>query len=142
MACTVVQRTWNSGVRKNVGLRKAKHIHFKHHRPHHTYSGPSTSSQDDSTTSPRLFRNHAEFTSHINSSVMAPLFRLQTNGLLQLSYRANVDSSSKAGPSQHDSAHTNTLCHTEHSTTLTCRKCTMFYEAYIKLSPVQAATLM
>lgn len=142
MACTDVQRKWNSGVRKNVVLRKAKHINFKHHRPHHTYPGPSMSSQDDFTTSPRLFRNHAEFTSHINSSVMAPLFRLETNGLLQLSYRADVDSSNKAGPSQHDSAHTNTLCHTEHSTTLNCRKCTMFYEAYVKLSPVQAATLM
>jgi hypothetical protein len=37
---------------------------------------------------------------------------------------------------------TRTHCHTEHSTTLTWRKCTMFYEAYIKLSPIQAATLM
>ncbi|CAM4568373.1 unnamed protein product [Leuciscus chuanchicus] len=72
---------------------------------------------------------------------MAPLFQLQTNGLLQLSYRADVDSS-KAGPSKHDPAHSNTLCHTEHSTTLTCLKCTQFYEAYIKVSPAQAATLM
>lgn len=139
MACTDVQRKWNSGVKKNVGMRKD--IHFNHRRPYHIYPGPSGSSVQESTSSPQIFKNHREFITHSNSSVMAPLFQLKTNGLLQLSYRADVDSS-KAGPSKHDPAHSNTLCHTEHSTTLTCLKCTKFYEAYIKVSPAQAATLM
>lgn len=141
MACTDVQRKWNSGVKKNVGMRKVKDINFSHHRPYHVYPGPSESSVQESATSPQVFKNHREFITHSNSSVMAPLFQLQTNGLLQLSYRADVDSS-KAGPSNHDPAHSNTLCHTEHSTKLTCLKCIKFYEAYIKVSPAQAATLM
>jgi len=130
MACTDVQRKW-----------KVKDINFNHHRPYHVYPGPSESSAQESTISPKLFKNHREFITHCNSSVMAPLFQLQTNGLLQLSYRADVDSS-KAGPSKHDPANSNPLCHTEHSTKLTCPKCTEFYEAYIKVSPAQAAVLM
>lgn len=122
-------------------MRKVKDIHFNHHRPYHIYPGPSGSSVQESTTSPQLSKYHREFITHSNSSVMAPLFQLKTNGLLQLRYRADVDSS-KAGHSKHDPAHRNTLCHTEHSTTLTCLKCTKFYEAYIKVSPAQAATLM
>lgn len=128
-------------MKKNVGMRKAKDINFNHHRPYHIYPGPSESSVHESTTAPKIFKNHREFITHSNSSVMAPLFQLQTNGLLQLSYRADVDSS-KAGSSKHDPALSNTLCHTEHSTTLTCLKCTQFYESYIKVSPAQAATLM
>lgn len=139
MACTDVQRKWNSGAKKNVGMRKVKNINFNHHRSYHIY--PGTSTMQESTMPPQLFKNHREFIAHSNSSVMAPLFQLQTNGLIQLSYRADVDSN-KAGHSKHDPTHSNTLCHTEHSTTLTCPKCTHFYEAYIKVSPTQAATLM
>lgn len=140
MASTDVQRNWNSGVKKNVGLKKVKHINFNHHRPSHIYPGPSLRSMQE-LTSPQLFKNHGEFIDHSNSSVMAPLFKLQTNGLLQLSYRADVDTS-QAGLRKHDPAHNNTLCHTEHSTTLTCPKCTKFYEDCIKVSHVQADTLM
>ncbi len=67
MSCTDVQRKWNAGTRKNVGLRKAKHINFKRHRPGHTYPGPS-SLPPDLTTSPQHFKNHAEFVSRITAS--------------------------------------------------------------------------
>ncbi len=136
MSCTDVQRKWNAGTRKNVGLRKAKHINFKRHRPGHTYPGPS-SLPPDLTTSPQHFKNHAEFVSHSNSSVMAPLFQLQTEGLLQLSFRADVDSD-KTSSSEHDTD----ISHTDHSLTQSCRKCLLFYESYIKLPPTQATTLM
>lgn len=100
-------------------MRKMKHINFKHNKPHHTYPGPSASSLEDFTTCPQLFKNHVDYISHTDSSVKAPLPRLQSNWPLQLSYRADVDIS-QAGSSQHDSILT-TLCHTEHSTTLTCK---------------------
>ncbi|CAM4321381.1 unnamed protein product [Leuciscus chuanchicus] len=106
MACTDVQRKWNSGAKKNVGMRKVKNINFNHHRPYHIY--PGTSTMQESTMPPQLFKNHREFIVHSNSSVMAPLFQLQTNGLIQLSYKADVDSN-KAGHSKHDPTHSNTL---------------------------------
>ncbi len=136
MSCTGVQRKWNAGTRNNVGLRKAKHINFKRHRTGHTYPGPS-SLPPDLTTSTQHFKNHAEFVSHSNSSVIAPLFQLQTEGFLQLSFRADVDSD-KTSSSEYDIDRS----HTDHSLTQSCRKCLLFYESYIKLSPTQATTLM
>ena len=70
---------------------------------------------------------------------MAPLFKLQTNGLLQLSYRADVNQQGQANPTLHGTPHTE---HSDSSSTLTCRKCSLFYDSFIKVTPTQAATLM
>ena len=130
-------------MKNNKRLKKLKHISFKHHKRQHLYAGPSTIQQNSPPKPPpQLFKDHAEFMHHANSSAMAPLFHLKTDGLLQLSYRADVNSQVHASPSLQDSD-LSTLCHTEHSSTsLTCRKCMTFYDTYIKLSPSQAATLM
>jgi len=92
------QRKWNAGTRKNVELKMVMHIKFKRHKPDHIHPGSTTSIPDPVSVSPaeappKLFKNHAEFKTYVSSSVMAPLFQLQTDGLLQRCYRLDVGSS-------------------------------------------------
>ena len=136
-ACTDVQRKWNTGAKRNVGLVKAKHINFRRHRRQDTYPHPSRPEQNNSTPSRRLFSNHEDFKTHINSSIMAPLYQLQNHGIIQLAYRADVEPST--GPNQDSELQIEN--HTDHSTHLTCRKCSVFYQSYIALSPNQISTL-
>lgn len=137
-ACTDVQRKWNSGAKKNVGLLKARHINFRRHRAQDAYPRPSGQEQDSSRPSPQLFRNHEDFKIYINSSIMAPLYHLQTDGLVQLAYRADIENSTGSGSNQESEI---ALTHTDHSTRLTCRKCSAFYQSYIALSPSQISAL-
>ena len=67
---------------------------------------------------------------------MAPLFQLQTDGLLQRCYRLDIENN-ESTQSQCDLQ----IPHTEHGTTLTCKKCLTFYETYVQLSPAQAEKL-
>ncbi|KAL2091269.1 hypothetical protein ACEWY4_013532 [Coilia grayii] len=60
-ACTDVQRTWNSGAKKNVGLLKARDINFRRHRAQDTYPRTSGQGQDNSRPPPQMFRNHEDF---------------------------------------------------------------------------------
>jgi hypothetical protein len=136
-ACTDVQRKWNTGAKKNVGLVKAKHVHFRRHRRQETYPHPSRREQNNSTASPRFFRNHEDFKTHINSSIMAPLYQLQTSGIIQLAYRADVEHSTRPNKDLELRIEN----HTAQSTRLTCRKCSVFYQSYIALSPNEISTL-
>lgn len=68
---------------------------------------------------------------------MAPLYQLQTNGLIQLAYRADVENNTE--PNQNSELRIEN--HTDHSTRLTCRKCSVFYQSYIALSPDQMSAL-
>ncbi|XP_029915596.1 protein NLRC3-like [Myripristis murdjan] len=61
---------------------------------------------------------------------------LQTDGLLQRCYRLEVESN-ESSQSQGDLQ----IPHTEHGTTLTCKKCLTFYETYVELSPAQIEKL-
>ncbi|KAJ8260054.1 hypothetical protein GJAV_G00176540 [Gymnothorax javanicus] len=79
--------------------------------------------------------DHKEFKTYISSSVMAPLYQLQTNGPLQQCYRLDVDNESSQ--SQCDPQ----MPYTEHSTMLTCRKCLSFHETHVQLSPAQLEKL-
>ncbi len=117
-----------------------KHINFKHHKADHIHEGSSASTSDPTSVTsaecaPKLFKDHKEFKNFISSSVMAPLYQLQTNGPLQQCYRLVIDNESSQ--SQCDLQ----MPHTEHSTMLTCRKCLSFYETYVQLSPAQVEKL-
>lgn len=143
LACTDSQRRWNAGRKKNAGLKKAKNIHFKHYKPHHTVPDPvplssSSSSSSEPTLSPHIFKNHADFTSQVDASIMAPLFQLPTSGLLQLCYRATTGDPNQAVESVQPFSH---IDHTTHGTELSCKKCQMFYETYIDLNPTQTQLL-
>lgn len=140
-SCTDAQRKWNAGTRKNAELKRVKHINFKCHKADHIHEGSSASASTSDPTgatsaecAPKLFKDHREFKTYIRSSVMAPLYQLQTNGPLQQCYRLVVDESSQ---SQNDLQ----IPHTEHSTMLTCRKCLSFYESNVQLSPAQVEKL-
>ncbi|XP_047246219.1 uncharacterized protein LOC124883253 [Girardinichthys multiradiatus] len=67
---------------------------------------------------------------------MAPLFQLQTNSLLSRCYGVNIENH-ESSQSQCDLQ----MPHTEHSTTLTCKKCLSFFEKYVKLNPAQVEKL-
>lgn len=134
-----MQRKWNAGTKQNVEQKKVKHINFKRHKPDHIH--PGSSAQDPicvSTTegSPKHFKDHSEFKTYVSSSVMAPLFQLQTDGLLQRCYRLDVENN-ESSRSQCDLQ----IAHTEHGTTLTCKKCLTFYEKYVQLSSAQVEKL-
>lgn len=135
IACTDVQRKWNTGTRKNVGQRKIKQISFSHHKPNLIYASPIIPAPYQ-IIAPQLFCSHDEFKQSVDSSVMAPLFQLQTNGLLQLCYRTSGDCS-KAGIDQSNTGLPLELQmpHSEHGTELNCQKCKVFYETYVKISP-------
>ena len=115
-----------------------KHIHLKRHKPDHIHPGSSTSASSVSSTEgcPKPFKDHSEFKSYVSSSVMAPLFQLQTDGLLQRCYRLDIENN-ESTQSQCDLQ----IPHTEHGTTLTCKKCLTFYGTYVQLSPAQAEKL-
>lgn len=123
----------------NVEQKKGKHINFKRHKPDHIHPGssaPDPLSVSSTEAPPKLFKDHSEFKTYVSSSVMAPLFNLQTDGLLQLCYRLDVENN-ESSQSQCDLQ----IPHTEHGPALTCKKCLTFYETYIQLSPAQVEKL-
>lgn len=105
-----------------------------HHKPNLAYESPIIPAPYQNIA-PQLFCSHDEFKQSVDSSVMAPLFQLQANGLLQLCYRASGDCS-KAGIDQSNTGLPSELQmpHSEHGTELNCPKCKVFYDTYVKIS--------
>ncbi len=56
----LVQRKRNAGTRKNVELKKAMHINYKHHKPDHIHPSSSTSTPNSisvsTEASPKTFQ--------------------------------------------------------------------------------------
>lgn len=71
---------------------------------------------------------------------MAPLFQLPADGLLQLCYRADVQSS-EVSQGELNSLPFSQTPHIAHGPELSCEKCCGFYQGYINLNPQQAQTL-